>query len=264
MDVSESGYHSWATRKPSKRAVANAALGEVIKREFEKSRATYGKRRMCAKLNDSGNACGPERMAKLMKEKNLKVKTKRKFKSTTDSNHAKPVAPNLLQQNFTAPAPNRVWTSDISYIRTDEGWLYLCIVLDVFSRAIVGWSMSDRMTAGLVEDAITSAIKQRPGATETIFHSDKGSQYCSAKVTAQLASIGFTQSMSGKGNCYDNAVTETFFSTLKKELVYQCKFATRSEAKQAIFEYIEVFYNRIRIHSTLDYASPFEYEAHAA
>lgn len=264
MNVSQSGYFSWLSRKPSNRAKENMILGEKMKSVFEKSRGNYGKRRMHAQLADEGISCSLGRVARLMKENNLYVKTKRKFKSTTDSNHTKPVAPNLLKQNFTAATPNCVWSSDISYIKTEEGWLYLCVVLDLYSRAVIGWSMAERMKADLVENAIASAVKHRGGATNVIFHSDKGSQYCSDKITKLLKGLNFKQSMSGRGNCYDNAVTETFFSTLKKELVYQCKYSNRSEAKNSIFEYIEVFYNRTRIHSSLDYVSPFEYERRVA
>lgn len=264
MKVSQSGYFAWASRKPSKRTNENIILGEKMRQVFEKSRGNYGKRRIHAQLMHDGFPCGLERVRRLMQVNHLKVKTRRKFKSTTDSNHNKFVSPNLLKQNFSAIAPNCIWSSDISYIKTDEGWLYLCVVLDLYSRAIIGWSMSERMQATLVENAINSAVKQRKPTKDIIFHSDKGSQYCSDKIVKLLKSLKFKQSMSGRGNCYDNAVTETFFSTLKKELVYQCKYNTRTEAKNSIFEYIEVFYNRTRIHSSLDYVSPFEYEKRVA
>jgi len=264
MNVSQSGYFAWVKRTPSKRAIENMKISEKMNIIFKKGRGNYGKRRMLKELVHEGIFCGLARVERLMKLNNLKAKTKRKFKATTDSNHKKAVAPNLLKQNFKATSPNRVWTSDISYIKTGEGWLYLCVILDLYSRAVIGWSMSERIQSKLVEDSIISATKRRSYASNVIFHSDKGSQYCSDKVTQLLKTLKFQQSMSGRGNCYDNAVTETFFSTLKKELVYQCKYLSRAEAKNSIFEYIEVFYNRIRLHSSLDYMSPFEYEKRVA
>lgn len=264
MGVSQSGYFAWSSRKPSNRMNENSILGEKMRHIFEKSRCNYGKRRMHAQLIRDGFKCGLERVARLMQINHLKVKTRRKFKSTTDSNHNKFISPNLLKQNFKVARPNCVWSSDISYVKTEEGWLYLCVVLDLYSRAIIGWSMSERMQATLVENAIVSAVKQRKPTKDVIFHSDKGSQYCSDKVTKLLKTLQFKQSMSGCGNCYNNAITETFFSTLKKELIYQCKYLNRTEAKNSIFEYIEVFYNRMRVHSSLDYVSPFEYEDRVA
>lgn len=185
---------------------------------------------------------------------------KRKFKRTTILDQTQKASPNLIVQNFKVSAPNVLWTSDITYIPTCEGWLYLSIVLDTFSRSIIGWSMQETLQAELVTDAINMALKKRKILPGTIFHSDKGSQYTSKKVRGLLKANEFHQSMSSTGNCYDNAITETFFATLKKELIHRCNFRTRKEAKTSIFEYIEVFYNRVRCHSALGFLSPAEFE----
>jgi transposase InsO family protein len=196
-----------------------------------------------------------------MRENDMICKTRRKFKATTNSKHNKPIAPNLLNQQFSVEAPNRCWVGDISYIPTNEGWLYLATVIDLYSRKIVGWSMASHMRAELVNNAILMAIWQRKPSKGLIWHSDQGSQYASNSHREILEQHHIIQSMSNKGNCFDNAVAESFFHTLKTELTHHCKFKTREEAKHEIFEYIEVFYNRIRIHSANDYLSPVEYEA---
>lgn len=195
-----------------------------------------------------------------MREANLVCKTKRKFKATTDSNHNKPVAPNLLERKFKGSAANCYWVGDISYIPTGEGWLYLATVIDLFSRKIIGWSMDSNMRADLVNNALLMAIWQRKPSKGLIWHTDRGKQYCADSHLKIIKQHGITQSMSRKGNCWDNAVAESFFHTIKTELIYQNKFKTREEAKSKIFEYIEVFYNRIRMHSTNGYLSPIKYE----
>ncbi len=200
---------------------------------------------------------GENRIAKLMRENGIKAKTKRRYKITTHSTHTRPIVPNLLNE-LRVDAPNTAWVSDITYIKTYEGWLYLCIVLDVFSRSIVGWSMGERITDDLVINAFLKAIMRRNPGNALIFHSDRGSQYASYRFRNLLASYNITQSMSNKGNCYDNTVAESFFSTLKTELGY--RYESKSVVRQSIFEYIEVFYNRVRRHSSLDYLYPLKYE----
>jgi transposase InsO family protein len=195
-----------------------------------------------------------------MQENGLKSKIKRKFKATTNSNHNLPVAENVLNQNFTTIKPNQVWASDITYIWTTEGWLYLAVVLDLFNRQIIGWKVNNYLSKELVFEAINKSINARRPGKGLIFHSDRGVQYASGEVRNLLAKSKITQSMSKKGNCYDNAISETFFHTLKTELVYHTRFTTRQEAELTLFEYIEVFYNRQRLHSSLNYLSPVEFE----
>ena len=220
----------------------------------------YGSPRIYVELREQGETCSRKRVARIMKENNIQAKHKHKFKATTDSQHSYAVASNLLEQNFTVDAPNRVWTADISYCWTLEGWVYLAVVLDLYSRKIVGWAMSERMTRELVIKAFLMAYWSRKPKAGLIHHSDKGSQYASHDFQQILTDFGVIASMSGKGNCFDNAVTETFFHTLKTELMFDQIFSTRAEAKSAIFEYIEVFYNRERRHSTLGYCTPEKFE----
>lgn len=195
-----------------------------------------------------------------MNENGIRARTKKKFKATTNSNHNLPVAGNILNQNFTTTKPDKVWTSDITYIWTREGWLYLAVVLDLFTRQIIGWQVHNNLSKELVYEAIRKPIEQRKPLNDLIFHSDRGVQYASREVRMLLKNNGITQSMSNKGNCYDNAITETFFHTLKTELIYQVSYETRKEAELSIFEYIELFYNRQRLHSSLNYMSPVDYE----
>lgn len=196
-----------------------------------------------------------------MKEHGIKAKRVKKFTRTTDSRHSLPVAENVLERNFWVMRPDEVWTSDITYIWTDEGWLYLVVFLDLYSRLVVGWTVSERMTVEFVEAAFLQAQQRRAGAVSPLVHSDRGSQYASAAFRERLAAWGCQQSMSRKGNCWDNAVTESFFGNLKSEMVHHERFRTRQEAKDKLFDYIEVFYNRMRIHSTISYFAPVEYEA---
>jgi transposase InsO family protein len=212
-------------------------------------------------LLQRGEPCGHNRVARLMQKAGLRSKTKRPFRvKTTDSKHSHPIAPDRLDQDFRASAANQVWVSDITYIPTDEGWLYLASTMDLFSRRIVGWSMSSTLHASIVVDALRMAIDQRRPAAGAIHHSDRGVQYASAEFRAVLDAHGFVASMSRKGNCYDNAAKESFFHTLKTELVNHERYRTRDEARASVFEYIEAFYNRSRIHSTLGYLSPADFE----
>jgi len=258
--VSRSGFYAWLRRGKSKRRKENENLLKKIQKIYIKNKRVYGSPRMTDALRKQGIKCGKNRVARLMRENGIASKTHRRFKVTTNSDHKRPVAPNLLKRNFTASAPNKVWTSDITYIWTDEGWLYLAVVLDLYSRKIVGWSMSERMKDQLVIDAFVHAWWRRKPSKGLIFHSDRGSQYCSNKFINHLKSKGIEQSMSSTGCCYDNAVTESFFHTLKVEEVYHERYRTRHQARSAIFEYIEGFYNRVRTHSTLGYKTPEDFE----
>jgi putative transposase len=235
-------------------------LSEDIKRIFKKSRSTYGSPRMQRALRKESKRHGKIRIRRLMKELKLKPKAARRFKITTDSQHNKPVAPNILGQRFSPPATNIAWATDITYLWTDEGWLYLATVIDLYSRKIIGWSMGTRLVAKLVIDGLAMALLRRKPPKGVIHHSDRGSQYCSAAYQALLLKYGFICSMSGKGNCYDNAVMESFYHTLKVELIYGQRYWTRGEAQMAVFDYIEIFYNRERIHSSLDYQTPEAFE----
>ena len=260
LEVSESGYYEWSQEKMGIRALENQRLLGKIKLIHMNKKGRYGSPRIHAELKAQGEHCSRKRVARLMNKNGIEAKHKRKFKATTDSQHRFPTAPNLLEQNFTVSEPNRVWTADISYCWTAEGWIYLAVVLDLYSRKIIGWAMDKRMTRDLVINAFLMAYWTRKPKAGLIHHSDKGSQYASHDFQRILASFGVKQSMSGKGCCFDNAVTETFFHSLKTELMFDCVFRTREEAKTAVFEYIEIFYNRERRHSTLGYCSPVDFE----
>jgi len=266
IEASRSGYYRWKKQPQSKRQKENEKILMEIKESHKNSRRTYGSPRVVEDLQAKGMTCGKNRVARLMKVNGIVGKAKKKFKATTDSKHNLPVAENLLKQNFETEKPNTVWTSDITYVWTSEGWLYLAVILDLFSRQVVAWAMSDRLTSDFVVKALYQAIGRRQPASGCILHSDRGIQYASAAFRDVLMAYGFIQSMSRKGNCYDNAVTESFFHTLKTEHVYDYRYETRAEARQSIFEYIEMFYNRQRRHSALGYRSPvsFELEAMAA
>jgi putative transposase len=260
LNISRSSYYTWKTRSKSMRDKVNEALVFEIKLSFEKNRKTYGSPRITAELRAQGIRCGENRVARLMRINGIVAKTKRRFKATTDSKHTLPVAENVINQDFTAERPNEVWASDITYIWTKEGWLYLAVILDIFNRKIVGWAMDSRITRNLVLKAFIMAVRRQNPKPGVIFHSDRGSQYASSDFRKILEMHEFIQSMSGTGNCYDNAIMETFFHTLKTELVYFERYETRREARQSIFEYIEIFYNRIRRHSSLGYLSPVDFE----
>jgi transposase InsO family protein len=260
MTVLRSGYYEWLDSPKTAREKENEALIEILKVLFEKGRGSYGTRRLKNKFAEQGLVVSRRRIGRLMNQAGLWCKTKKKFKATTNSKHNKPLAPNLLERKFTVTQPNRYYVGDITYIATQEGWLYLAVVIDLFSRKIVGWSMDSRMKAELVNDALLMALWKRKPDKGLVWHTDRGSQYASDSHRKILKEHQVIQSMSRKGDCWDNAVSESFFHTLKTELIHHEQFSTRKDAKQAIFEYIEVFYNRERIHSTNDYLSPVDYE----
>lgn len=264
MAVSPSGYYRWR-RHPGRsgRYHRQQQVRGAIHAAHSASRQTYGSPRVHAAIKAQGLPCCVNTVAKIMREEGLKARIRRRYKATTDSSHGLPVAENLLARQFERSAPNQVWVSDITYIPTDEGWLYLATTLDLYSRRIVGWSMRERMTSELVIDALQMAITQRHPPAGLMHHSDRGSQYASAAFQQMLAAHGMVCSMSRKGEVYDNAVMESFYGTLKRELVQPARYATRDEARQAIFEWIEVFYNRQRLHSSLGYRCPADYEAAA-
>ncbi len=261
LEVGASGYYCWRGRKPAARAEENGRLLEKIKAAHADSRAVYGSPKIYRCLRRDGERVNHKRVERLMRENGLRAKRVRKIKRTTDSRHSLPVAENVLARQFSAERPDEVWTSDITYVWTSEGWLYLAVFLDLYSRLVVGWAVSESLEVGVVERAFLQGQVRRRGAVSPLVHSDRGSQYASAAFTERLAAWGCSQSMSRKGNCWDNAVTESFFGILKNELVHHERFATRQEARDKIFDYIEVFYNRMRIHSATDYSAPAEYEA---
>lgn len=260
LEVARSAYYSWLNRSESERNREERRLGEQVKAIHERSHETYGTRRIQHDLVEDGERISRKRVGRLMKLQGLRSKIKRKFKATTNSKHNLPIAPNLLNRKFQVDQPDTVYVGDITYIHTDEGWLYLAVLIDLYSRAVVGWSMSNRMTAQLATDALLMAIWRRRPAKGLMAHSDRGSQYASRLYQKTLKGKGFICSMSRKGNCWDNAPSESFFHTLKTELIYHCHYKTREEATRDIFNYIEVFYNRQRRHSTIGYQTPWGYE----
>lgn len=264
LNVSRSGYYAFIKAAPAKREQANRTLIEKIKEVHKESRQTYGSPRIHADLIEQGEKCSRKRVARLMRREGIQAKMKKRFKVTTRVNPKASAAPNLLQQDFSASNANKRWVADITYVATMEGWLYVAAVMDLFSRRIVGLAMNDRMTADLVTDAIKHAIIHRQPGEGLLHHSDRGSQYTSLSFQQLLKIHSITVSMSGTGNCFDNAAMESFFHTLKTEHVYFEWYRTREEAKQSIFEYIEVFYNRKRRHSTLGYLAPAIFEERAA
>lgn len=264
LGVSRSGYYAWLTCPESRRRGEDKELLGRIREAHQASRGTYGSPRIHREIREQGISCGKKRVERLMREDGLRSKTRRKYRVTTDSNHNLPVAENLLERKFEQEAPNRAWTSDITYIWTQEGWLYLAVVLDLFSRKAVGWSMSERITRELVADALKMAVDRRLPEAGLLYHSDRGSQYTSEDFQNLLAAYGMVCSMSRKGNCWDNAVAESFFGTIKKELIFHESYRSREAARKSIFEYIEVWYNRKRRHSSLGYLSPEAFERGAA
>jgi len=260
LGVSTSGYYDWRKRPLSKRKQENQALLERIEDIHAQSRKTYGSPRVHRVLKREGRVVGKNRVARLMRENGIQAVQKRQSKRTTDSNHSFPLADNLLARDFRASRPNQVWLTDITYIRTHQGWLYLAAVLDLYSRKIVGWAMDESMDRKLCMDALKMAVLNRRPTNGLLHHSDRGSQYASGDYQKLLAAYGMTCSMSRKGDCWDNAPMESFFGTLKTESLHRKVFATKEHARQEIFEFIEVFYNRQRIHSALDFVSPAEFE----
>lgn len=260
LEVSTSGFYAWLRRPESPRSRANRRLLVEIKAVHQRSRQTYGSPRVHADLNANGQACGKHRVAQLMRKHGIVTHHKHKFKATTHSRHTHPVAENVLHRQFAVTKPNRWWVSDITYIPTQEGWLYLAVTLDLYHRKVMGWAMDRWMPQQLVIDAFTMALKNghpRPGL---VHHSDQGVQYACQAFQALLKASGIQCSMSRKGNCWDNAVAESFFHTLKVELIHTRQYHTRQEARAEIFDYIEVFYNRQRRHSVLGYRTPAEFE----
>ena len=260
LEVSTSRYYAWLQQPVGKRQQRDEYMDELIKQIFYEHSCRYGSTRICEELKARGECCTREYVSARMVTNGLIPKAKRKFKVTTDSNHSKPVADNLLDQDFSASRPNEKWISDITYIPTSEGWLYLCVFIDLYSRAVIGWSMGSRMQSSLVEDALTMALFKRGFPSGVITHTDRGSQYCSDSYQNLLRENGLICSMSGKGCCYDNAAMESFFHTLKVELVHDENYQTREEAKTSLVEYIECYYNRKRRHSSIGYKIPVKFE----
>ena len=260
MTISRSRYYDWLNAPKTEREKGNEQLLDILTTLFQKGRGTYGTRRLKKEFAKLGYVVSRRRIGRLMTQAGLSCKTKKKFKATTDSKHTKPIAPNLVDRQFTVPQSDRYYVGDITYVATEEGWLYLAVVIDLFSRKVVGWSMDSRMKAKLVNDALLMALWKRKPDKGLIWHTDRGSQYASDSHRVILKEHHVVQSMSRKGNCWDNSVAESFFHTLKTELTHHRQFRTREEGKQAIFEYIEVFYNRERLHSANDYLSPVDYE----
>jgi transposase InsO family protein len=261
LSVSPAGFYASRRRPPAPRTTDNAALAAEIRHVFDENRGRYGAPRVHAELVDGGRKVSLNRVARIMRELRLRARRKRRFVPTTDSKHAMPVATNVLARNFEVDAPNKVWVTDITYVWTWEGWLYLAAVLDLYSRRVVGWAMSASLSRELALDALDMALRTRTPPRGLLHHSDRGCQYASADYQTALAGRGIRCSMSRKGNCWDNAVAESFFATLKTELVNEANYATRADARTSIFEYLEIFYNRRRRHSSLGYVSPFTFES---
>ena len=260
LNVSPSGYYAWRQRPPSAREMANQKLYEKIEAVYEANYQVYGSPRIYRELRKQNVVCSENRVARLMRLRGLKAKQSKRFRTTTRPNKAHSAAPNLLRRDFETSRPNQKWLADITYIPTQEGWLYLAAVLDLYSRRIVGWAMSDRMTSDLTLNALEMALLLRRPDADFIHHSDQGSQYTDQEYQTLLKDHGIQASMNGAGTWYDNAPMESFFGTLKSELVHHRAYQTRNEAQADVFYYIESFYNRHRLHSSLGYLSPDEYE----
>lgn len=260
MQVSASGYYSWRVRGASRRERAQGMLDAQVKQAFEAERGRAGAPRLTRRLKNQGCRAGRNQVAASLRRQGLRARAARKFKATTNSDHALPVAENLLKQDFTAERCDEKWASDITYVWTEEGWLYLAVVLDLYSRKIIGWSMAERMTTRLTCDALRMALSRRQWPRGVIVHSDRGSQYCAQEYQAVLTENGLLCSMSARGNCYDNAAVESWNHSLKVEAVHGERFVTRAQAKKQLFDYMEVYYNRQRLHSSLGYLSPEQFE----
>jgi putative transposase len=260
LRVSASGYYHWRNRPASARAIRHDLILAQIRRVHASKDEIYGYRRVCGQLLADGVKCSESLVCYLMRKNGLKAKKKRRFVVTTDSKHCLPISPNLLERNFEVTGPNQCWVGDITYIATDEGWLYLATVIDLYNRGVVGWSMSERINKRLVIDAQKAAICARRPGLGLIMHSDRGSQYASRKFRQLLEANGIISSMSRKGDPWDNAVAESFFKSLKTERTYWRHYRTREEARRDIFQYIEIFYNRQRLHSKLGYQPPMQFE----
>jgi len=262
LNVTRSGYHAWASRRPGGRAQANAALLPLIEQAHRESRRTYGSPRVHRWLVQRGHGCGRHRIARLMRQARLRSLSRRRFRplSLTDSHHDLPISPNRLREMTMPLRRDAVWVADLTYVNTDEGWLYVAAVVDRWTRRCVGWAMGDSLATSLPLAALNMALAQRHPPAGLIHHSDRGVQYASESYRQRLAAAGVVPSMSRRGNCYDNALMESFWSSLKRELVHRVHFATRAQARAAIFEWIEIFYNRTRLHSALGYQSPVDFE----
>jgi putative transposase len=260
LEVSRAGYYASRRRPESKRTKANRQLVAKIHEVYETSRRTYGSPRVYAELREDGHEAGRHRVARLMRREGLVARKKKRFKTTTQSNHSEPIARNVLARNFDVRKPNRAWVGDITYLPTADGWLYLAVLVDLYSRAVVGWAMSENLDASVALAALRMALERRRPAAGLVHHTDRGVQYASESYRVALAANGLVPSMSRKGNCWDNAPAESFFGTLKTELVGDRVFPSRDVARTEVFEYIEAFYNRTRRHSSLQYVSPVEFE----
>ena len=260
LEVSRSGYYRWLKHKPSQRELDNQRLDAEIREIYDSSKGRYGSPKITQELRDRGRRVGKNRVAKRMRKAGLRSKIRRKYRVTTDSKHHFAVSPNLLERNFTEQAPDKVWVSDITYLATRRGWLYLTVIIDVFSRMVVGWALSSSLGHEMVVTALKRAIRRRRPGKGLIFHSDRGVQYACTDFRNELDKHEFIQSMSRKGDCWDNAVAESFFGIMKCELVYHERYEDHQDTLHSIFEYIEVFYNRQRRHSTLEYLCPADYE----
>jgi transposase InsO family protein len=258
--VSRSGYYAYRKRPQPEHARRDEELADSVAAIFAKGRGTYGAPRVYHELRRGGCRTSKRRVARLLREQGLRATTPPRYVVTTDSRHDEPIAPNVLARDFSASAPDQKWAGDITYVRTGEGWLYLAVFLDLFSRRVIGWAMGSSLDASLAQSALAMALLARQPKGALLVHSDRGVQYAAGAFRQMLADWSITPSMSRRGNCYDNAVSESFFATLKKELVHRCRFATRAEAESAIFEFIEAFYNRSRLHSTIGYLPPVEFE----
>jgi len=260
LGASRSAYYAWRQGRVSSRLLRRQQLLEEIKKIYEESRGNYGSPRITRELQNMGIVVNKKTVAELMKDNGIQAKRKKKYRTTTDSNHNLPIAKNRLKRDFKVSKPNRAWVSDITYVFTDEGWLYLAVFIDLFSRKVVGWSMSARMTADIVVDAFRMALFRQKRKAPKLVHSDRGSQYASEAFRKELKAYKCKRSMSRKGDCWDNAVAESFFGTLKTELLHRENYKTREQARLSIFDYIEMFYNRKRLHSYLNYVSPENFE----
>ena len=260
LDVSRSGFYAWSSRSASPRSIDDSRLIAEVAAVFDEHKGRYGSVRITRELRSSGVRVGRHRVRRLMRQAAMRVRGRRRWVRTTDSRHQHPIAPNLLARNFTVDAPNRAWVADITYLPTKTGWLYLAVILDLYSRAVVGWSMSRRIDGKLTLDALDAALMRRPVKAGVIAHSDRGSQYAATEYQKRLQQHGMVCSMSRKGDCWDNAVVESFFATLKLELLGDDIFEDQASAQKLVFEYIEAYYNRRRRHSTLGYVSPAAYE----
>lgn len=260
LQVSRSGYYDWLGRKPSQRAIEDQTLLGHIRTAHARYRQAYGAFKTWRHLNDAGIACGKHRVARLRKQADIEAQRKRRFRLTVEHHHTPKAVPDLLQRQFHAAAPNRAWVGDMTFIRTRQGWLHLVVLLDLYSRKVVGWAMGDRATTALHQAALSMAITQRRPSSGLVHHTDRGAAYSAPSYREQMAQAGMRASMNGRKTAYDNAVAESFFSNLKNEWVHHHDFKTREEAKLAIFDYIECFYNRNRIHQAMGYRTPDEVE----